>query len=428
MLRKSLLLSALALVLFPSFAVAQGLLIDDRDDMRWRLPRPIVMPEPRPLPQNQGTYKIKELAVNVNLADQIAKVQVSQAFVNTSSRQMEVSFIFPLPYDGAVDALTFMVDGTEYEAKLLSASEARGIYESYMRRNQDPALLEWLGHGMFKTSVFPVPAGAERKVTMKYSQVCRKANGLTEFMFPLSTAKYTDKPVEKVEISVAIQSQAKIKNVYSPTHSVDVKRPSNLQANAVYTVSNEIPSGDFRLLYDVGDAAVGASVLSYRPDVGDEGYFLMLVSPEIHKSSSEVPKKTVIFAVDRSGSMSGKKWDQAKEALKYVLNNLNEGDLFNIVAYDSKVESFKPELQLYNDENRKIALGWVEGLYPGGSTNIDGALKSALAQLEDDSRPNYVLFLTDGLPTAGETKEQQIVLNVQERNKVRARIFDFGVG
>ena len=53
----------------------------------------------------------------------------------------------------------------------------------------------------------------------------------------------------------------------------------------------------------------------------------------------------MVFVLDRSGSMSGKKIEQAKEALKFVLNNLREGDLFNIVAYDSDVESFRPELE-----------------------------------------------------------------------------------
>ena len=48
------------------------------------------------------------------IVDQVAQVQVSQSFVNTGSRQMEVSFVFPLPYDGAIDRLTFMVDGKEY--------------------------------------------------------------------------------------------------------------------------------------------------------------------------------------------------------------------------------------------------------------------------------------------------------------------------
>jgi Ca-activated chloride channel family protein len=43
---------------------------------------------------------------------------------------MEVAFVFPLPYDGAVDQLTFMVDGKEYPARLLPANEARK-YETH---------------------------------------------------------------------------------------------------------------------------------------------------------------------------------------------------------------------------------------------------------------------------------------------------------
>jgi Ca-activated chloride channel family protein len=288
--------------------------------------------------------------------------------------------------------------------------------------------LEWLGTGMFKTSVFPVPPGAERIVTMRYSQVCRKAGGLTEVLFPLSTAKYTSHPVEKVAFNVNIQSQAKIKNVYSPSHSVEIKRPSNLQATVKFESTNEVPTADFRLLYDVGEEAVAASVLAYRPQPNEDGYFMLLVSPEIKKASDELPKKTVIFVVDRSGSMSGQKIEQAKGALKFVLNNLREGDLFNVIAYDSAVESFKPELQRYSDETRQQALGFVEGIYAGGSTNIDGALKAALGQLKDEKQPSYVIFLTDGLPTTGETKEQQIATNAKEQNKVRARIFSMGVG
>lgn len=427
----TVLLTILALMI-PAIAGAQGLLIDNRADQDFRLPRPIIWPGPTPIPRPRPlppqSYKIKELGIGVNLSDQIAKVQVSQSFVNTGSRQMEVSFVFPLPYDGAVDRLTFMVDGKEYEAKLLDAKEARRIYEGYMRRNQDPALMEWLGSGMFKTSVFPVPAGAERKVTMRYTQICKKTGGLTELLFPMSTAKYTSHPVEKVDINVSVESQADIKNVYSPTHSVEIERPSNRRAKVTFTSNNKVPTSDFRLLYDVGDGPVGASVLSYRPSPEEDGYFVVLVSPEIKKQSDQIQKKTVVFVVDRSGSMSGKKIEQAKESLKFVLNNLREGDLFNVIAYDSSVESFKPELQRYNDDTREAALGFVEGIYAGGSTNIDGALKVALAQLKDETQPSYVIFLTDGLPTAGETKEQQIVVNAKQRNQVRARVFSMGVG
>jgi Ca-activated chloride channel family protein len=432
MFRKFLFSLVALAVLTTRFSYAQGLLVDIREDQHYRLPRPIIIwphpPTPTPRPAPEPVYEIKELDVNVSLQDQIAKVQLSQSFHNSGSRPLEVCFIFPLPYDGAIDQMTFMLDGKEYDAKLLNAQEARRIYESHVRRNQDPALVEWMGTGMFKTSVFPVPAGATRKVTLKFSQLCRKHNGLTELTFPLSTAKYTSSPVGTVGIQVAIQSQAKIKNVYSPSHTVEMKRPSDNAAQVKYSATKEIPTTDFRLLYDVGDGPVGANVLSYKAKGDEDGYFMLLVSPEIKRSQDKPTPKTVVFVVDRSGSMSGKKIEQAKGALRFVLNNLREGDLFNIVAYDSNVESFKPELERYNDDSRKAALGYVEGLYAGGSTNIDGALQAAMAQLQDNSRPNYVVFLTDGLPTAGERNEGRIAENAKQRNKVRARIFSMGVG
>jgi Ca-activated chloride channel family protein len=436
--RNSLSALCLALVMLcpalfpPALVRAQGFLLDDREGEHHRLPRPIIIvPPPRPphpVPPPHDTYKIKELAVNATLQDQVAKVQVTQSFVNTGSRQMEVSFVFPLPYDGAVDRMTFLVDGKEYDAKLLTAQEARRIYEEYVRRNQDPALMEWLGTGMFKTSVFPVPPGAERTVTLRYSQVCRKRDGLTELVFPLSTAKYTSHPVEKVSVRIALQSEAKIKNIYSPSHPVDISRSSDRNAVVSFTRTNEVPTSDMVLMYDVGNAEVGASLLSYRPKKDDEGYFLLLVSPDIKSPEKESIKKTVMFVVDRSGSMSGKKIDQAKGALRFVLNNLNEGDLFNIVAYDSAVESFRPELQRFTKETRDAALGFVEGIYAGGSTNIDGALQTALSQLNDEKRATYIVFLTDGLPTTGERNPAKIIDSARSRNRVRARIFSFGVG
>ena len=358
---------------------------------------------------DEPTYKVDELEVNARLVDQVAQVQVSQSFENTGSRPLEVSFIFPLPYEGAVHQLTLLIDGKEYPARLLDAKEARQRYEDIVRKNRDPALLEWMGTGMFQTSVFPVPPGGKRTVTLRYSQLCRQQNGLTDFLFPLSTAKYTSQPVERVSLRVSIDSQKAIKNVYSPTHAVDIHRPDERHAVVTYTCKNEVPAADFRLLYDVGRGTLSARVLSYRPDRGEDGYFLLLASPEIKAPDRERQKKTVMFVIDRSGSMSGKKIEQVQAALKCVLNDLHEGDLFNIIAYDSEVESFRPELQRFDDKTRRAALGFVEGIYAGGSTNIDGALRTALGQLQDRTGPRYIIFLTDGIPTVGETNEQKII-------------------
>ena len=348
MLRYSVrfLLLALIFVVPAVSARSQGLLIVVDPDSHVRLPRPIIIYPPHPQPPRpqppQSTYKIQELDIQARLIDQIAQVMVSQSFVNTGSRQLEVSFVFPLPYDGAIDSMTLLVDGKEYPAKLLRADEARQLYEDIVRKNKDPALLEWMGTGLFKTSVFPVPPGAKRTVTLRYSQLCRKYNGLTDFLFPLSTAKYTSAAVEKVGVRLTIESSQDIKNVYSPTHEVKIKRPDSQHATISYESKNSIPSSDFRLLYDVGGGKLSTKVLSFRPQADQDGYFLLLASPQIKAADKKPPKKTVIFVVDRSGSMNGKKIEQAREALKFVLNNLGSDDLFNIVAYDSSVNRFGP--------------------------------------------------------------------------------------
>jgi Ca-activated chloride channel family protein len=404
-------------------ANAQGVLIVVDPGHPVPLPRPIPRPEPPP-----ASYRVKELNVQAKISSQVARVQVSQSFVNTGSRQMEVQFVFPLPYDGAVDQLTLMVDGTEYPAKLLPADEARRIYESIVRRNRDPALLEWMGTGMFQTSVFPVPPGAERKVTLAYTQLLRQSQRLTDFLFPLSTAKYTSQAVEKIEFRVTIETTQDLKSVYSPTHPIEIERPDGRHAVVKYAGQQTIPTSDFRLFYDVSEGPVGTSVVAYRPQDGEDGYFLLLAAPQIKAPDEARVAKNIVFVLDRSGSMEGKKIEQAREALTFVLNNLRDGDRFNIVAYDTSVEAFRPELQTYSNDTRSAALGFVNGIYAGGGTNIDGALKAAMTQFQGAEGPTYLLFLTDGLPTVGETNEGKIVAASKQANPGKVRVISFGVG
>jgi Ca-activated chloride channel family protein len=403
---------------------AQGILVDSRPERPWRLPRPIM---PQPAPQ-AASYRIASLEINAKLRDAVATVQVAQTFENTGSGQIDAAFVFPLPYDGAVDELTLLVDGKEYAAKLLDAKEARARYEEIVRKNRDPALLEWVGSGMFQTSVFPIPPGAKRTVTLRYTQLCRRSHGLTDFLFPLSTAKYTAGELDKISIRVAVESNADVKTVYSPSHAVNVERPDDRHAVVTLELKNLIPTEDFRLFTKGEEGDVAASVVSYRPEGSEDGYFMLLASPQTKQEEAKRQAKTVVFVVDRSGSMSGEKMEQAREALKFVLNNLHEGDMFNIVAYDSEVETFRPELEKFTDETRAAATGFVNGLFAGGTTNIDGALSRALGMLQDATRPAYVIFLTDGLPTFGETNEAKIAKNAEAANKARARIFAFGVG
>ncbi len=409
--RVSLCIGALLLSVLSSVVGAQGLIIDRRPEM----------------PVN-GFYTVESVAIDSTIRDQVAEVQVSQTFRNPQRRQIEAEFLFPLPEDGAVQSFTLLVDGKEMPGKLLTATEARRIYDEIVRSKKDPALLEYMDRGVLKTSVFPIPAGQTRTVTLRYTQLCKRDGRMVRFAYPLSTHKHADKNIGKLSIALRLVSAESIKSIYSPSHAIDIKRTSANEAHVHYTEHDGRPGDDFRLMYDLASEQVGATVLSYRPNHKEDGYFLMLASPGFASGREKPMAKTIICVLDKSGSMRGKKIEQAQNALEFVLRNLNEDDTFNVLTYNDSVDYFKPELQRYSRKTRDAALEYVEGIRAGGSTNIDQALTTAMQMIHDGSRPTYVLFLSDGVPTAGEQNEMDIARNCKRKNKYQSRLISFGVG
>ena len=146
------------------------------------------------------SYEIREVSIDGRVRDQVAEVQVSQTFHNPGSFQLETEFLFPLPEEGAIQNFVLMVDGRELPGRLLPKDEARRIYEEIVRTKRDPALLEYMGRGLYRTSVFPIPPGADRKVTMRYTQLCKRDRDVVEFSYPLSTQKFTAKPIQRLVV------------------------------------------------------------------------------------------------------------------------------------------------------------------------------------------------------------------------------------
>ena len=399
---------------------ASGQFVVDRSARSWP---PVVRPTPAP-----PSYEVREVGVDARVRDGVAEVRVAQTFHNPGSGEIEAEYLFPLPDDAAVSDLVLMVDGRELPGRVLPKAEARRIYEEIVRGRRDPALLEYMGRGLFRAGVFPIPPGGDRVVTLRYTQVLRRERDVVEFAFPLAIQKQAGKPIGKLDLAVRVEASSAIKSVYCPGHDARIARPAEREATATLTVQNAIPTTDFRLVYSLGEGAVGASLLSYRPTDGEDGYFLLLASPQVKAVETKPLPKTVVFVIDRSGSMAGKKIEQARNALQFVLDNLRDDDTFDIVAFDDRVESFKPELQRYSKATREEATRFVANIRPGSGTDIDAGLRAALALIPDDSRPSYVLFLTDGLPTNGEKAELRIAENARSANKGHARIFSFGVG
>jgi len=362
--------------------------------------------------------------VSVDITDQVATTEVDQVFLNDTEYDLEGIYIFPLPEEAAISEFAMYVDGERWEGEILPRDEARAIYEDIVRQRLDPALLEYIGRDTFKASIFPIEPGDEREVELAYTQVLKNDGGLVKYVYPLDTERFSARPLEEVVISVHVKSAQPIRAIYSPSHDVAIDRIDEHTVNVSFEASDVLPDRDFELYYTVSDEDFGLNLLSYRGR-DEDGFFLLLVAPKLEVDEREVVAKDVILVLDTSGSMAGEKIDQAKDALEFILDNLNPEDRFNIVAFSTGVTLFQQELEPATRSDG--AWRFIDDLRAVGGTNIDLALEEALS-MGDGERPQIIIFLTDGLPTEGVTEEDTVIANVNRQAAQNVRIFTFGVG
>ena len=391
----------------------------------------VLIPMP-PYPHHEPIppLSIKYHHVEVEINNQIAVTKVDQVFINEYRGDLEGEYLFPIPEGAAIEKFSMWVDGEELNGQLLAKDEARKIYEGIVRRQQDPALLEFVGRAMFRARVYPIPGNGEKRISLDYSELLTMDNGICEYRYSLNTEKYSNKPLRDAKVTVQLHSELPIKSVYSPSHDVDIIRETDHYIKITYIEENTKPDKDFLLYYTVSEKDFGLNLLTYNGE-GEDGYFLAMLSPSLEVADKKSTKKNIVFVLDVSGSMSGEKLRQAKEAVNFCIDNLNREDYFNIIAFSTGTEVLHRVMMSANSANIRKAKEFVNALKARGGTAIDEALTVALEKLEtkDSTAPNMILFLTDGLPTVGETNIERILKNTTASNKnVRARTFIFGVG
>jgi Ca-activated chloride channel family protein len=406
-----LLAGLLALIAPAAPALADGIIIVD--------PPPNVPPV-----RLDEALTIKYHRVTVTIEDQVATTRVDQLFLNENSWTAEGTYVFPLPKGAAVSEFVMWVDGQPVKAEILEADEARRIYDDIVRTMRDPALLEYVGQDLVKASIFPIPAGEERRIELEYSQVLPADNGLVHYVYPLSTEKFSARPLEEVAIRVEIASQDPIKAVYSPSHEVFIERDGEYRAVVGLEQSDVLPDKDFELYYSVSPEAIGLNLLTYK-EAGQDGFFLLLVAPNVEVDQEAVVARDLILVLDVSGSMEGEKLAQAKNAATYILQHLNVEDRFAIIAFSTGLRTYRPELAPASDGPEAVA--FVERLEALGGTDINRALLEGLA-LAQGERPATLIFLTDGLATEGEVDTPDILANVSNAAGRHVQLFSFGVG
>jgi Ca-activated chloride channel family protein len=397
----------------------------------------IVVHSTSPVPVPRGHFSFAPLEVtyhrvNVDVTDQVAVTTVDQEFYNPNPQQLEGTYLFPLPPGAHIDRFQMDINGTMQEAELLPADKARAIYEDIVRKYRDPALLEYAGRDAFKVRIFPIEPQKGKKIKITYTQLLKSDTGMTEYTYPLNTEKFSARPVRDVSVKINLSCNQPLKSVYSPSHNVEIKRDGDKKAVIGFEDKNVRPDTDFKLVFSNTAKPIAIDLLTYR-NSPDDGYFLLLASPGIDVKAENVQPKDLCLVLDTSGSMAGKKMEQAKKALSFCLANLNEKDRFEIVRFSTEAEPFFDDLKPADKANVDKAQAFVSGLKPIGGTAINDAMSKALAlgqrRSDADKRPYVIIFLTDGLPTIGETNPDRILATVKNSpGGANTRVFTFGIG
>jgi Ca-activated chloride channel family protein len=401
-------------------------------------------------PERIQPFYIKDQRVRTQIRDSVAETTVEQTFVNSSSVEQEGTYLFPLPEGATPTAFSMTVGDRTMEPRVLRNNEARAIYESIVRQRRDPALLEYAGRDLVRMSVFPIPPRGERVIKMRYTEILKPENGLRKYAYTLSTSRFGAKPVGNSTVSIDLRTTSALKNVFSPSHDVSIRRTEDKTATVSWEGMNDLSDRDLQLYYSTSDDDIGLSLVTHRMGE-DGGYFMLLASPRVTIPRNRVLPKQIVFVLDRTGSMAGEKIRQARRSLVFCLNSLHPEDRFNVITFNEAPDHFSRTLEPATEANVKRAVKFVEEVDASGGTNIDEALRAGMKLLNQErGKQKMLVFMTDGLPTVGETNVETILQHVRQQNEggepvahlgpkvarnapapkgaSMARVFSFGVG
>ncbi len=376
----------------------------------------------------------ENINVEINSDSNTATTTVKQVFYNPSERDVEGSFMLPLPTGSVIDSFKMNVNGEMTEMELLKADAARKIYEDIVRQARDPALLEYVGRDLFKVRIFPIQAKKESTIELTYTETLNNISGLSEYNYSFGTGKHSSVTPNNVAINITIEGSKALRTIYPTTLDCEVIRSNNDKRAVIgFEKAGFQPDQDFKLLFSITDQTTTPSFdLIPLPVDASEGFFyLALYGGQPDSSKEKIVKKNIIFVIDTSGSMSGGKLEQAQQALAFCLDNLNDGDNFEVVRFSTEAEPLFGELRNATVENRQQAGKFVKDLRPAGGTAIYEALEKTLKQADASANKDnqtLIVFLTDGEATVGPTSNNDINAMVKKNLTDNVRIFCFGIG
>ncbi|KAL7986020.1 hypothetical protein Chor_011186 [Crotalus horridus] len=360
-----------------------------------------------------------------------AHTVITSRIVNRGNESKEAVFDVELPKKAFITNFSMTIDGEIYPGIIKEKQAAQTQYESAISRGQSAGLVN-----------VSVNVEAEGKVNFElhYEQLLDRKLGKYELItkvkpkqlvkdFQIDTHIFEPQGIAFLETGssflsnemndavIKTQEETKAHISFKPTLSQQRKNPESeetlLDGNFIirYDVKRNVPVGDIQIV---------------------NGYFVHYFAPK------EMPvfPKNIIFVIDQSGSMSGNKIQQTKEALRKILEDLDPKDYFNLIVFNWHSSYWNPTLLQASEKNVESAKQYVQTIQAGGGTNINEALLTAINSLDQATREeslpeksiSMIILLTDGDPTVGETNPKLIHKNIKQANQGKYFLYCLGFG
>src|SRR5688572_11260355 len=235
---------------------AQGVIVPTICDIRPCRPIPRPIPLPIALP-------VKSIKLDTKINGQVATTHVEQVFRNDTPHTLEGIYFFPIPETASIVEFSIWENGKKLVGEVRTREEARRIYDEIVRRQRDPGLLEYAGKDLFQASIFPIPPHSDKKLEITYTQVLRAEGGTASYRYPLGTGRQLTQ-IGSVAGRVEVESREPLRNIYSPTHTIDVKRSNDRRSMVSFESESSKEPQDFQLFYTISKEDFGLTLLTHR--------------------------------------------------------------------------------------------------------------------------------------------------------------------
>ncbi len=370
-------------------------------------------------------------------------VHVTQVFANPHDVVVDARYVFPLPHDAAVYAMTMTVGDERIVARIDTVEQATQTFEAAAEAGNTAALLTQNRPNVFVQRLANIAAGESVTVEISYNAPVDRVDGAWEIAIPLVVGPRFDAPgtepaaqpsqvvgvttaqaVEpRVSVEVTLTPGLPIRHLSSRTHRIG-EASDELDRTVVSLVEGRVPDNrDFVLRWEVGGDDVAVAQSHAWGSAQGGGYFALRVEPPTAIDPATVQRREMGFVLDTSGSMEGQPMELSRALVSSALRTLRPGDTFRIVRFGDDATEYSDAPIAATPSSIEDAIRYVDGLRGMGGTMMSLAVQQALSPPVPDESLRMVVFLTDGYIG----NEAQIIAQI-DAMRGDARLFAVGVG